>query len=102
MRAKIVSTEKWILTHSSVGKVPVAIRESPRCKIREEITAINPKHAKSTQRERTEPLCHLDQFTGGASSFHGILFIHPLAILALHPSTDTQHVQDDSEKVGEG
>lgn len=61
-----------------------------------------PEACKVNTERKTEPLCHLDEFTGGAGSFHGILFIHPLAILALHPSTDTQHVQDDSEKVGEG
>lgn len=84
-------------SHYSVSKVQNTTRND-----RNKPEEAHGKHAKSTQKEKTESLCHPEEFSGDASSFHGILFIHPLAILALHPSTDTQHVQDDSEKVGEG
>lgn len=40
------------------------------------------------QKERTAPQCRPEQLAGGASSFLEILFIHPSAILALHPSTE--------------
>lgn len=104
MRAKIVSTEKWILTHSSVGKVPIAITESPRWKIREEITAINPnRHMESMQSQhRKKGLSPCAIRKSSQETLVHFMEFYSFILWLSWPSILQQHVQDDSEKVGEG
>lgn len=65
---------------------------------RNKATQQDGKHAKNIPKHTVSPLWRL----GGASSFHEILIIHPVATLTHRPSTETRRSQDDTEREKEG
>lgn len=97
------------MTHSSTGNLPtgnyrISNQHNTGANQNNQNKATQPdgKHANTRLKHTASPPWRPEEFTGRASSFHGISLIHPVATLTHRPSTETQRRQDDTERVEEG
>lgn len=104
-----MSSEELTMMHSSTGNLPtgnyrISNQHNMGANQNNWNKATQPegKHANNIPKHTASPPWCPEEFTGRASSFHGILLIHPVATLTHRPSTETQHRQDDTERVEEG